>query len=92
MTHFPAMDTYDRADTQMSTFACLLLALICSDHSIILLLLDVNTSFMCEVLCFISLSFSKFWPLFDHLRQFSSHDAVAQLVDRSSKGPVLAQL
>ena len=56
--YFPTIDTCGCADAQMSTFPCLLLRLISSNRSLLLLLLEVNASFMCAFLCFISLSFS----------------------------------
>ena len=56
--YFPTIDTCGCVDAQMSTFPCLRLRFIFSDSSLLLLLLEVNTSFMCAFLCFISLGFS----------------------------------
>ena len=47
---FPAIDTGGYANAHMSTFPCLLLGLICADHSLILLILEVNATFICALL------------------------------------------
>ena len=47
--NFPAIDTCGCADAQMSTFPCLLLELVCADLSLILLLPEVNASFVIDL-------------------------------------------